>query len=256
MARSGKKNARKVARQLFGAINYLHEDLGVMHRDLKLENVMFANKDRSSFEIRVVDFGLACVDEVAYDPVGSLQYMAPEISLSRVVGYTCAVDYWSLGIVLHGILMGFLPYHYEDLREMEEFARGEPAAVPLFGYETDVEISEDAKDLIRKLLVINPGQRMSTRDACNHRWLQQDMDEAGGNNVEKTRCSNKSSEQDKSSSCRESKHKRRTSYELDSTPTKRGRVGVYEFSPTSTMDIFATNSGEIPMLELPPSAIY
>ena len=126
------KNARKVARQLFGAINYLHEDLGVMHRDLKLENVMFANKDRSSFEIRVVDFGLACVDEVAYDPVGSLQYMAPEISILR--GYTCAVDCWSLGIVLHGILMGFLPYHYEDLREMEEFARGQPAPVPLFGF--------------------------------------------------------------------------------------------------------------------------
>ena len=59
--------------------------------------------------------------------------MAPEIAMPLNQGYTSAVDCWSLGIVLHGLVLGFLPYKFKDTDEICKFARGAPPAVELFG---------------------------------------------------------------------------------------------------------------------------
>ena len=99
----------------------------MLHADLKLENILFTNSD--DLDVKIADFGLAVEGSRARDVVGSLQYMAPEISVSLKQGYTAAVDCWSLGIILHGIMLGFLPYNFVSTDEVEEFAYGAPPPV-------------------------------------------------------------------------------------------------------------------------------
>ena len=99
--------------------------------DLKLENILFSKS--SGLDIKIADFGLATMSCRAHDISGSVQYMAPEIAMPLNEGYTSAVDCWSLGIVLHGLVLGFLPYNFTDTDEVQAFARGAPPAVELFG---------------------------------------------------------------------------------------------------------------------------
>ena len=101
------------------------------YADLKLENILLSNSN--DLDVKIADFGLAIVGSRARDIVGSLQYMAPEISMSLNQGYTAAVDCWSLGIILHGLMLGFLPYNFVNADELEEFAYGAPPPVELFG---------------------------------------------------------------------------------------------------------------------------
>lgn len=161
-------DAKQITRNLFHSVASLHAT-GIMHRDLKLENILFSKS--SGLDIKIADFGLATMSCRAHDISGSVQYMAPEIVMPLNQGYTSAVDCWSLGIVLHGLVLGFLPYNFEDTDEVEKFARGAPPAVELFGFDECAEISPVAKDLISKLLEVDPRQRLSAKDALAHPWL-------------------------------------------------------------------------------------
>lgn len=161
-------SARKIAVNLFEAVAHLHKN-EIMHRDLKLENILFTRS--GDLDVKIADFGLAVVGSRARDLVGSLQYMAPEISMSLNQGYTAAVDCWSLGIILHGIMLGFLPYNFVSTDEVEEFAYGASPPVELFGYDECSLLSSGAKDLISKLLVRDPAQRLSAQDALSHPWV-------------------------------------------------------------------------------------
>jgi len=161
-------HAKQIARNLFHSVASLHAT-GIMHRDLKLENILFSKS--SGLDVKIADFGVATMSLRAHDKLGSVQYMAPEIAMPSNQGYTSAVDCWSLGIVLHGLVLGFLPYNFTDTDEVQAFARGAPPAVELFGFDGCAEISPVAKDLIRKLLVVDPRQRLSAKDALAHPWL-------------------------------------------------------------------------------------
>lgn len=161
-------HAKQITRNLFHSVASLHAK-GIMHRDLKLENILLSKS--SGLDIRIADFGLATMSSRAHDMSGSLQYMAPEIAIPLNQGYSSAVDCWSLGIVLHGLVLGFLPYNFEDTSELAEFASGAPPAVELFGFDECARLSPIAKDLISKLLVIDPRQRLSAKDALAHPWL-------------------------------------------------------------------------------------
>ena len=98
----------------------------MLHADLKLENILFTKSD--DLDVKLADFGHAVEGSRAIGIAGTDPYMAPEISLSLSEGYTAAVDYWSLGIVLYVMMVGKLPYG-----ELEDFARDTSSAVELFG---------------------------------------------------------------------------------------------------------------------------
>lgn len=100
--------ARAILLQIVSAMLYCHSR-GVVHRDLKLENVLFKNEDEEDYLVKVVDFGIAGVAQEKVD-AGTLSYMAPEC-LERVAADTTpAIDVWAIGIMLYALIYGSLPF--------------------------------------------------------------------------------------------------------------------------------------------------
>jgi serine/threonine protein kinase len=98
------QRVHKVVHDLLLALNYMHKQ-NIMHRDLKLENVMLTH----SGEIKLVDFGFAtCFKQEESLSLGSPLYMAPELHLSKA--YTEKVDVWSLGVITAILLIGDVPF--------------------------------------------------------------------------------------------------------------------------------------------------
>lgn len=177
------EDAARVLMQLFCAIQYVHE-LGYVHLDLKLENVMRRNKGPSIDEggVSVIDFGHASKVPVQnykklLRPVGSPSYAAPEIVLEKK--YSVKSDAWSLGVIMYILLQGFLPYPHLQQKKWREFSindygnfdKKQEENDPFF-YDGDWQnISPEAKDLCQKLLNVNSDERMSVADALAHKWF-------------------------------------------------------------------------------------
>ena len=148
--------------ELVLALESLHKN-NMVYRDLKPENILLDSKGH----VKLTDFGLSKIledeDDKAFTLCGTPQYLAPEVLLKK--GYDKMVDWWSLGCVLYEMLMGRLPFAIK---------RG---MINLKIYEKKIDfprkISNEARDLIEKFLVINPTERLGygpngTDDIKNH----------------------------------------------------------------------------------------
>ncbi|KAF8245124.1 kinase-like protein, partial [Wilcoxina mikolae CBS 423.85] len=154
------EEAMPIAWQLLKALEYLHQN-GIVHRDLKVKNILCANRDISG-RIVLTDFGTARPLKSysrTLTAVGTVQFCAPEISAPSATGYTTAVDMWSLGVVIHGLLYGT----HEELTWYLHQGN--------FRHLDVCNLSDLAKDFIKKLLCINPKKRMTAKEAMEHRWL-------------------------------------------------------------------------------------
>lgn len=164
-------DAKQILWQLASALAYLQERC-VIHRDIKPENIILAtpspSSSSSSLTVKLVDFGFATIEtEATRQPskqlVGSPGYFAPEVLKDR--SYSTKCDLWSLGVVLYIILSGLMPFSTETADE-HRILLGE------FCFPTSrfLNVSEEAKDLIRRMLVVNSSKRFSARDVLNHPW--------------------------------------------------------------------------------------
>jgi serine/threonine protein kinase len=159
--RLSEEESKKIFFHIVQAIDYLHS-LGVAHRDIKLENVLFTDQR----DIKLIDFGFSTVCQPGKRLkvfCGTPSYMAPEI-VNRLEYDGIPVDMWSLGILLYALLCGCFPFRaktYPDL--YRRIARG-TFAIP-------DELSSQAKDLIRQLLNADVSQRMNSHAALRHPWL-------------------------------------------------------------------------------------
>ncbi|KAI8094833.1 kinase-like domain-containing protein [Gilbertella persicaria] len=156
--------------QLFTAIKFLHKN-NIAHRDLKPENVLLAN--RETLHIKVSDFGLAKSEErnQAFDSqCGTPNYIAPEIldpAKHRSYGKKC--DLWSLGVMLYICLCGFPPFSEENgPPSMKMQIKTGAYSFPSPWWD---KISDNAKDLINKLLTVDPKQRLDIDGALDHDWM-------------------------------------------------------------------------------------
>ena len=109
----GEERVKMIAYQIACGLKYMHS-YGVVHRDLKLENIMMS--DQTDIAIpKIVDFGLAKMigpQEKADEPFGTLGYVAPEILLKKPYSFQC--DLWSYGCILYALLCSSLPFDHDN----------------------------------------------------------------------------------------------------------------------------------------------
>mmetsp|Transcript_19424 Transcript_19424/g.41511 ORF Transcript_19424/g.41511 Transcript_19424/m.41511 type:complete len:824 (+) Transcript_19424:59-2530(+) len=167
--------ARAIARQLLRAISYMHHR-GIVHRDLKYENVMFSDGERSKLEIKLIDFGLSKkygrkkggptdMSAEMTDFVGTIYTMAPEVIKG---GYTYKCDLWSLGVMTYMLLSSQIPFCGKD---MKSIARKITWGNFSFSGRRWSNISKKGRDFVSSLLVLNPSLRPTADHALKHPWL-------------------------------------------------------------------------------------
>eukprot|EP01012_Entosiphon_sulcatum_P064692 TRINITY_DN93523_c0_g1_i1.p1 TRINITY_DN93523_c0_g1~~TRINITY_DN93523_c0_g1_i1.p1 ORF type:complete len:334 (+),score=65.23 TRINITY_DN93523_c0_g1_i1:66-1067(+) len=162
------RHSSVIMAKIFEAIRYLHS-MGIIHRDLKPENLLFSSKDPAKSEIKISDFGLAkiCSDQtMVRTACGSPNYVAPEVLTNQ--GYTFSCDLWSAGVVLYALLCGFLPFSDDSWPKLFSNITTGTYHFPSPNWD---HISAEAKDLVRHLLVVDPGQRFTAEQALHHPWI-------------------------------------------------------------------------------------
>ncbi|CAD8063279.1 unnamed protein product [Paramecium primaurelia] len=160
------KEAADVIRPVVDAIRYCHS-MGVVHRDLKPENILYTTPDPDA-TVKISDFGVAKVisDELMLTACGTPGYVAPEILTG--VGYDMAVDYWSIGVILYVLLCGYPPFYEESNEKL--FEQIKSGKIDFSGEQWE-KISKEAKDLVEKLLKVDPKQRYKADQICKHPWI-------------------------------------------------------------------------------------
>ncbi|KAJ0023447.1 hypothetical protein NQD34_003346 [Periophthalmus magnuspinnatus] len=163
------KDASSVVKQVLQAVSYLHQN-SIVHRDLKPENLLYFNADENA-KIMVSDFGLSKTVEhgVMSTACGTPGYVAPEVLAQKP--YSKAVDCWSIGVITYILLCGYPPF-FEDTetRLFSKIMRAEYAFHSPFWD----DISESAKDFIRKMMEKDPTKRFNTEEALRHPWIAED----------------------------------------------------------------------------------
>jgi serine/threonine protein kinase len=155
--------ARRYFAQLVSALEYVHEGRLVVHRDIKAENVLL-DENRN---IRLIDFGLSheyTMDEpTCKTACGSPAYAAPEMILGH--SYTKAADIWSAGVLLYGMVVGELPF--DDREGIQNLMWRIVTLEPTY----PSTLSSPLIDLLKKLLVKAPEQRIDLERIKEHPWL-------------------------------------------------------------------------------------
>jgi calcium/calmodulin-dependent protein kinase I len=160
------KDTARIINQIVSAVAYLHEN-DIAHRDLKPENLLSAGSDENEV-IKIADFGFSknFGEEKLMTSCGSPGYVAPEVLTCE--SYDNSVDMWSIGVILYILLCGYPPFYADN-------------APALFKKIMDVQydfddpswddVSEDAKNLIKALLVKEPGDRLTAAQVLEHPWV-------------------------------------------------------------------------------------
>ena len=140
--------------QIALALEYLHKK-GIIYRDLTPENILM---DENGY-LKLADFGMAKKlkeDEKTLSFCGTPEYLAPEIITME--GHDKTVDWWSFGILLFEMLYGKSPFYMENINKMYDLIKTSPVKFP-----KKVNLSEEAKDIIQKLLEKNPKKRLGSK---------------------------------------------------------------------------------------------
>lgn len=158
------EDARGIFFQISSGLRYIHHK-GIIHRDIKLDNILIDE----SFHYKICDFGVGRYmkqHELINEQCGTPAYLAPEIVLEK--GYKgFGADIWSLGILLFCLLTGNMPFKASTLEKLNQLiVQGE------FEYPKDLELSDDVKDLIAKMLTVDPEKRITIEAVLEHDWVK------------------------------------------------------------------------------------
>lgn len=196
--------------QLKDALCYLHKN-GIVHRDLKPANILISrNIDQTENStnilssetqsnnslnevVKLADFGLARYfdhkpqnvtgyDEMITTMCGSPIYMAPELILE--MGYNIKADLWSFGVIMYELLYGTNPYNYpRTIVKLAELMKSKQINFPQ-------TLSPLCVDLLKKLLKVDPVERISWEDFGNHDWFNQVLISESDEDIENVEKSN------------------------------------------------------------------
>lgn len=160
--------AKSIFTNIARGLQYLHER-GVVHRDLKLENVLLRQTKTGPPEAVLIDFGMSCFlgpEQCSTEPVGTLKYAAPEV-ISRLP-YGCKADCWSLGVILYVLLAGRMPFYGRSEQHIAEKILRRPISVCI---EKWGSLSPAAKAVVQGLLTREAASRWGLKEALESQWL-------------------------------------------------------------------------------------
>ncbi|KAI7904417.1 kinase-like domain-containing protein [Cokeromyces recurvatus] len=159
------RRTRLFSRQIVSALDYLHRN-SIVHRDLKIENIMI---DKSGRHVKIIDFGLSnlfCPERQLTTYCGSLYFAAPE--LLRAHPYNGPeVDIWSLGVVIYVMATGSVPFDDKSMPGLHEKIKRGHVNYP-------AHLSEDCKDLLSRIFVTDPSRRIIMTDIIHHPWMNKE----------------------------------------------------------------------------------
>lgn len=166
-------DARDLIVKMLKAVGYCHA-AKIAHCDMKPKNLLLMSEDNDSY-IKLADFGFAarCHDPKSLTKqCGTPFFVSPEILMRKP--YDQQSDMWSVGCIVFLLLSGNLPFMG---RSQKELFRKIVAGKYEFQADDWDDISEEAKDLVKKLLVLDPDHRVTAMDALRHPWLKTSRDQ-------------------------------------------------------------------------------
>uniref|UniRef100_A0A3B0MXH5 non-specific serine/threonine protein kinase n=1 Tax=Theileria annulata TaxID=5874 RepID=A0A3B0MXH5_THEAN len=165
--RLSESHTHRIISQLLQTVAYLH-NCGIVHRDLKPENLLLTDKTELA-SIKLTDFGLSTLcgpNDILIQPCGTLAYVAPEVLTMQ--GYNQKSDVWSIGVIMYLLIRGRLPFPIKRSTSVN--------VTDHYKLTFDGPIwkatSSSARDLIKKLLEIDPIRRISVFEALDHIWVK------------------------------------------------------------------------------------
>mmetsp|Transcript_21779 Transcript_21779/g.24453 ORF Transcript_21779/g.24453 Transcript_21779/m.24453 type:complete len:796 (+) Transcript_21779:148-2535(+) len=177
-------DAARLVKEVGSALNFLH-GIGLVHTDLKPENLMLSSKHSSDAVIKVVDFGCAEVidrNSPFYDTKGNQSfantpgYSPPEMidTVRKSSHLEPSVDMFSMGVIIYIMLTGVHPFDVSGQSTDEEMNQKVLSGKfpPLRNSHITAHLSPSAIDLIEKLMVYNPKNRMTALEMLNHPWIR------------------------------------------------------------------------------------
>ncbi|KAJ3217323.1 hypothetical protein HDU67_008125 [Dinochytrium kinnereticum] len=147
--------------QIIYGVDFCHRHL-ICHRDLKPENLLL-DKDRN---VKIADFGMASLQvtgKMLETSCGSPHYASPEI-IKGIKYDGPSADVWSCGVILYALLTGNLPFDDENIRRLLSKVKSGMYFIP-------EHVGPLARDLIKKMLVVDPANRMTMSDVMSHPWF-------------------------------------------------------------------------------------
>lgn len=176
--------ASRQFKQILQGLHYLHS-LGVVHRDLKLDNILLSGSG-ANCDLKIADFGLSALvrlDEDGYDSGesskrknyrklkdmwGTKEYFAPEVVEQA---YGPQADVWALGCVLYEMLSGEQAFPVREHDTESKFYGRITRAEYDMSRPVWKKVSPEAKDLLKKMLVVDPAKRLSATECISHPWI-------------------------------------------------------------------------------------
>lgn len=170
------REAKRMMKPLCSAIRYLHDEMQIVHRDVKLENILLRDAEDCS-SVVLIDFGFArrCKDSamMCRTDCGTRNYASPEVLLGRPYGK--GVDVWALGVSLFMLVAGYHPF--ESAANSSVLFNNICNGNILYDVDDEAstfwntQCSPQARDFVSSMLRVDVAQRPRVQQLCEHAWL-------------------------------------------------------------------------------------